>query len=136
VTSTGLTDRTGSKKLRKFGLVMAGAFTVVSLLIILRGTGAWPYTAGLAGFFLVTGLFLPAVLRPVERVWMKFAAVLGFVMTNVILTVAFFIGVTTTGLVMRLFGKDPLSLRFEKDRESYWREVEPDGPCSRPDKPY
>jgi len=136
VSSTALTDVSAKKKLVNFGLVMAGAFVVVSLVLILSGSAAWPYTAGLAGFFLITGLIAPMVLRPVERVWMKFAAVLGFVMTNVLLTLVFFIGVTVTGLVMRLFGKDPLSLKFEKDRESYWREVEPDGPCSRPDKPY
>lgn len=136
MSSTALTDVSAKKKLVNFGLVMAGAFVVVSLVLILSGSAAWPYTAGLAGFFLITGLIAPMVLRPVERVWMKFAAVLGFVMTNVLLTLVFFIGVTVTGLVMRLFGKDPLSLKFEKDRESYWREVEPDGPCSRPDKPY
>ena len=135
MSSTALTDA-GRKKLARFGLVMAGAFAIVSLLLALRGSAAWPYTAGLAGFFLLAGLLAPAVLRPVERIWMKFAAVLGFVMTNVLLTLVFFVGVTITGLVMRLFGKDPLGLGFEKDRESYWHEVEPDGPCSRPDKPY
>jgi hypothetical protein len=131
-----LTDVSAKRKLMKFGLVMAGGFAVVSGLLALRGSAAWPYTAGIAGFFLLAGLLAPAALRPVERVWMKFAAVLGFVMTNVLLTLVFFIGVTITGLVMRLFGKDPLRLKFEKDRESYWHDVEPDGPCSRPDKPY
>ena len=122
--------------LRKFGLVMAAALAVVTGILALRGSGAWPYTAGAAGFFLLAGLLVPALLRPVEWVWMKFAHVLGIIMTHVLLTLVFFIGVTGTGLLMRLFGKDPMDLGRRQARESYWRDVEPDGPCSRPDKPY
>ena len=123
-------------RLRKFGLIMAAAFAVVTALLLLRGVGAWPYTAGIAGFFLLAGLLLPGLLGPVEWVWMKFAHVLGFVVTNVLLTLVFFIGVTLTGLVMRLLGKDPLGLGSSGDRDTYWHEVDPDGPCGRPDKPY
>jgi len=124
------------QKLVKFGLVMAMACTAVTLLLVLRGFSAWPYTAAIGGFFLLSGLFLPGILGPVEWIWMKFAHVLGFIMTNVLLTLVFFIGVTLTGLVMRLAGKDPLGLGFRKDQDSYWHEVDPDGPCGRPDKPY
>lgn len=123
-------------KLRKFGLIMAAAFAVVTALLLLRGVGAWPYTAGISGLFILSGLLLPGLLGPVEWVWMKFAHVLGFVVTNVLLTLVFFIGVTLTGLVMRLLGKDPLGLGSRGDRYTYWHEVDPDGPCGRPDKPY
>ena len=124
------------KELRKFGMVMAAALAAVSLLLLLRGFGAWHYTAATAGLFLLTGLLVPVVLAPVEWAWMKFAHALGFVMTNVLLTVVFFTGVTFTGLVMRLLGKRPLNLNIRRDRQSYWDPVDADGPCGRPDKPY
>jgi hypothetical protein len=115
---------------------MTAAFAVVTVVLWLRGFGAWPYSAVLSGFFLIFGLFFPGLLGPVEWIWMKLALAMGFVMTNVLLTLVFFIAVTLTGLVMRLFGKDSLGLVFRDDMESYWHEVDPDGPCSRPDKPY
>ena len=124
------------KELRKFGMVMAAAFAVVSVLLFLRETGAWRFTAAAAGLFLVAGAAVPSVLSPVEWAWMKFAHALGFVMTNVLLTVVFFTGVTLTGLVMRLLGKRPLNLNINRDRKSYWDPVDADGPCGRPDKPY
>lgn len=124
------------RELRKFGLIMAAAFIVLSGLIALRGSGAWVYTAMAAGAFLLCGLAAPALLRPVEWAWMKLAHVLGFVVTGVLLTIVFFTGVTLTGLVMRLLGKTPLKLDFSGEDESYWIEVEEDGPCSRPEKPY
>lgn len=124
------------RKLRIFGLIMAAAFAVLTVLLWLRGFGSWSYTASLSGFFLLSCLLLPKLLGPVEWIWMKLAHVMGFVMTNVLLTLVFFIAVTLTGLIMRLFGKDPLGLVFRDDKKSYWNEVEPDGPCSRSDKPY
>lgn len=124
------------RELRKFGFVMAGALAAVSVLLFIRDIGAWNYTAAAGGLFLVTGLFLPRVLAPVEWVWMKFAHVLGFIMTNILLTVVFFTGVTLTGLVMRLLGKRPLNLNIRGDADSYWTEVDPEGPCGRPEKPY
>lgn len=124
------------KDLRKFGLVMAAAFAVVSVILLLRGFAAWKYTAGAGGFFLLTGLAAPGILGPVEWVWMKFAHGLGFVMTNILLTLVFFTGVTLTGLIMRLLGRRPLNLDISREQDSYWVDVDPEGPCGRPHKPF
>jgi hypothetical protein len=43
---------------------------------------------------------------------------------------------TPFGLLLRLMGKDLLDLRVDPDRESYWIPAEPDGPATRPYKPY
>lgn len=124
------------KELRKFGLVMAAALAVVSVILLLRGFAAWKYTVGAGGFFLLTGLTVPGLLAPVEWVWMKFAHGLGFVMTNILLTLVFFTGVTLTGLFMRLLGRRPLNLDINREQDSYWVEVDPEGPCGRPHKPF
>jgi hypothetical protein len=123
-------------ELRKFGMVMAAALAAISVLLVLRGRPAWVYTVGASGLLLLAGMAVPRLLAPVERVWMKFAHVLGFIMTNVLLTVVFFTGVTLTGLVMRLLGKRPLNLDIREDDDTYWMDVDPEGPCGRPDKPY
>ncbi len=123
------------RRLRNFGLVMAGAFAVIGVLGLFRGRSWWPAAAALSGAFALSGIAFPGVLEPVERFWMKFAAVLGFVMTNVILTVFFFLVITPAGLLMRLFRRDPLRLRPDRC-STYWVSVEDDGPWSRPGKPY
>ncbi len=123
-----------ARELRKFGLVLGAAFAALSLLLFLRDSSFWNVTAAFSALLLVTGLLFPTLLRPLEWLWMKLALVMGIVVTNVLLTLVFLIGVTLTGLVMRMLGKDPL--RLKQDGKSYWQDVEPDGPCSRPDKPY
>ncbi len=124
------------RELRKFGLVMAGALAVVTILLLVRHFQSWQITAGLSAAFLLAGLLAPGILRPLEWTWMKFAHVLGFVMTNILLTAVFFTGVTLTGLVMRLLGRRPLNLNISPEEESYWIDVDQDGPCRRPEKPY
>lgn len=124
------------KELRSFGFVMAGAFTIIGGIVWWNDGWATPYLFGIAGFFLVTGLLLPQILRPLEWAWMKLALVLSFVMTRVILTLAFFLMIVPFGLVMRAFGKDLLSLKIDKSKASYWVPVEPDGPGTRFTKPY
>ncbi|MFH1867828.1 MAG: SxtJ family membrane protein [Candidatus Omnitrophota bacterium] len=47
-------------------------------------------------------------------------AIVDFIFAKVLLSVFFFLVITPVGLTMRLFGKDPLDKRIEKDRDSYW----------------
>lgn len=115
---------------------MTVAFGLLGALLWWRDRAAAPYMLGLAAFFAVPALVWPRFLGPVERVWMAFANLLSAVMTRVILTLTFFIVITPMGLIMRLFGKDLLGLRPDRTAASYWVPVEPDGPASRPDKPF
>jgi hypothetical protein len=41
----------------------------------------------------------------------------------------FFLVITPIGLAMRLFGKNPLHLEFDKDLSSYWIERTAPGPA-------
>jgi len=128
--------QTETQQLRKFGTVMAVAFTVLGALLLWRGREWAQYLLYTGGAFLALGLVAPKVLGPIERVWMKLALLLGTVMTTVILTLTFFLLMTPMGLLLRLLGKDLLGMRGDPELETYWVPVEEDGPCSRPDKPY
>jgi hypothetical protein len=106
--------------LRKFGITMAVAVAVVGAFLLWRGRWEPAYFFWVAGAFLLLALVAPVVLRPVQRVWMAFAIVLGWVMTRVILVVLFYVGVTLIALIARLVGKRFLDLGFEPARASYW----------------
>ena len=113
---------TSSKEIRKFGLVIAIALGVIGSFVYVKfgnfDVVGWLWGIGL--LFLILGFILPSVLRPVYRIWMLLAYFIGGIVSRVILTVLFYVVLTPTGLVLRLFGKDVLDQRFEKDRESYW----------------
>ena len=113
---------TSSKEIRKFGLVIAIALGVIGSFVYVKfgnfDVVGWLWGIGL--LFLILGFILPSVLRPVYRIWMLLAYFIGGIVSRVILTVLFYVVLTPTGLVLRLFGKDVLDQRFDKRRESYW----------------
>ncbi len=127
-----------SRELRKFGMVMFVPLAIIAgLLFWKKGLAPQTYGAGgAAAFFLVFGLVVPRVLGPIEWAWMKFAGVLSYVMTRVILTMTFFFAMTPVGLLRRILTRDPMQLKKDPGAESYWVPVEEDGPGTRSDVPY
>jgi hypothetical protein len=117
--------RTDRGHLRKFGLTMGVAFAVFGGLFLWRGHMVAPYLFMLAAAFLLLAPLAPKALRPVQTVWMTLATVLGWVMTRVLLSLVFFIGITPLAFLARVVGKRFLDLKFEPDRESYWEKREP-----------
>ena len=66
------------------------------------------------------GVAIPVILKPIYWVWMIFATILGWVMTRVILSLLFFAIVTPIGLILRLFGKQFLELKWNRTNPTYW----------------
>ena len=65
----------------------------------------------IALMFIGLGLVVPVMLKPLYFVWMTFAAILGWVMTRVILSIVFYLIITPIGLVTRIIGEDFLALK-------------------------
>jgi hypothetical protein len=114
---------------RSFGLVMAGAFAVVTALNAWHAGRIWPWTAALAAVFLIAALLRPAVLNPLNRLWLRFGLLLHRIVNPVIMALLFYGTVLPTGLVMRAMGKDLLRLKREPDAASYWIVRGPPGPA-------
>lgn len=53
------------------------------------------------------------------RAWMKFAHLLGWVNTRIILIVVYFVTITPLALIFKLIGNDPMERRLE-DTDTYW----------------
>ena len=73
-----------------------------------------PLSQGLAaagGALVLLGTLLPTALRPLFRVWMLLAVVMGFVMTRVLLTAVFVLVVTPLAVLRRALGHDPMRRR-------------------------
>lgn len=112
--------KTGTRDLRKFGLMVGGVFAVLGLLFLWRHKVFYPYFLWPGVVLIGFGAVLPRALKWVYIVWMSMAFVLGFIVAHVILTIFFFLIVAPIGLFARLFGKDFLRLKLERDAASYW----------------
>ena len=113
-------NSTKSNEIRKFGLI---AFIFFGLMCSL---GIWkhkPVPIYLFGTLSLLGLgfiLMPSRLKPVHSLWLKFAHCIGRIVTTIILAMAFYLVITPSALIKRLFGGAPLPVKPDKNASSYW----------------
>jgi hypothetical protein len=107
------------KQLRSFGLVVGAGLAIIGLFPLVFGRDMRMWALTVAAILVGTGLILPAALRPLFRVWMALAEVLGWVNTRIILLLVYYFVIVPIGWMLRLSGKDILSLKFDPRAESY-----------------
>lgn len=121
-------DQVRASSDRAVGLVFAVVFLLIGLFPWFFGGGLRPWALIVGAVFVATALLMPALLGPLNRVWTLLGLLLHKVMTPFVLGVMFFLVITPMGVVMRMFGGDPLRLHFDRQRPSYWLERSPPGP--------
>ena len=114
------TIKSSPKDLRKFGVTLGIAFGLLGLIFFLKQRPAYPYFLGLALFFFIFAFAAPGALKPIQKVWMTAALLMGWVMTRVILCVLFYLVITPIGFFLRISGKDLLARKFPEEISSYW----------------
>jgi hypothetical protein len=112
--------KTGARDLRKFGLLVGGVAILLGVNFLLRHKASYAFLLWPGLILFVVGAVWPRALKYPYLAWMTMAFAIGFVMARVILTVFFFVLLTPIGLLARLFGKDFLSLKWDRQATSYW----------------
>ncbi|MFP4581208.1 MAG: SxtJ family membrane protein [Candidatus Sumerlaeia bacterium] len=116
------------RQMRNFGLVMLGCFLALGGLLQwhLNVEGWLPfYICGGIGLFMALSAFLlPGSLGLIlYKVWMAIGVGIGFIVAPILISLFYFLVVTPIGLLLRLFGHDPMQ-RKKGDRESFWIPLE------------
>ena len=105
---------------RKFGFFFTCIFAVVSVYLLKSETMMWVYTFISASFiFLVITLVKDELLLPLNKLWMRFGVLLGIIVSPIILGLIFYGLFMPTSIIMRLFGRDELRLKFS-NKASHW----------------
>ena len=112
---------------RSFGLVFTAFFALVGVwpLVHRRPLRLWAFFVSAA--FLLVALALPRVLHPLNLLWARFGRLLSKVTNPIITGLMFYVIFTPAGLLLRLFGKDLLRLKYERSATSYWIRRDPAG---------
>ncbi len=111
---------TETREIRKFGFIALIFFGGLCALGIWRQKPVPIYIFGVLSAVGAGFILMPAPLRPVHAAWLKFAHLVGRVLTALALGLAFYLVITPFGLIKRLFGGRPLPVKPDKDVLTYW----------------
>jgi Saxitoxin biosynthesis operon protein SxtJ len=108
------------KDLRKFGLTVGTVLLLIAFFLIWKHKPSQFYFLYIGAFLVLAGFLFPSILRPLNKVWMTLAVLLGWIMTRMILSLLFYLVITPISLIARISGKHFLDLKIDKSRASYW----------------
>jgi hypothetical protein len=114
--------KTARQHVREFGALFAAICFGVAAWKIYRGVDlsvalGW-VVPGVV--FAATGFYAPRMLMPLWRGWMQFAHYLSIVMTAVLLSLVWIVGILPVAGIMRLVGIKRIDRSFRAERASYW----------------
>ncbi len=112
--------KSDKKELKKFGITIGVALLIISAFLFFYEKPSAPYFIGVGLVFQIVAQIFPTLFLPLQKIWMAFSVVMGFIMTRVILSVLFYLVITPISFISKIFGKDFLNLKIEKDKKSYW----------------
>ena len=116
---------------RSFGFVFALVFALIASWPLWHAAPPLWWAAGIAAAFALAALLRPRILHPLNRAWLALGRLLHLVVSPLVMGAIFFLCVTPIGWIMRLRGKDVLSLARRSDLSSYWIGREPQTPQSQ-----
>ena len=105
---------------RSFGLLFFIVFFALALWPLTKTGQINLYLISIALIFLILGLFNSKILSPFNKVWIKFGEILGRIIAPIVMGFVYFLILTPISLLVRLFGKDLIGMKFSNDIKSYW----------------
>jgi len=103
---------------KNFGFVFSIFFLVIALWPVLNENEIRLWSLLISIIFFILGIINSKFLTPLNKLWFRFGIFLGNFISPIVMAFIFFLVVTPTGLIMKLFGKD--ILRLKKNKTTYW----------------
>ena len=105
---------------RSFGLLFFAVFLILGLWPLKNGENLNVYLITASVIFLLLGLLNSKFLSPLNKSWIKLGEILGIIIAPIVMALVYFVILTPVSLIVRIFGKDLLGLKFLKEKETYW----------------
>ena len=106
---------------KSFGIVFFIVFMLIGLWPILNNETYRFWAIIIAFVFFILGLTNSKLLTPLNILWFKFGLLLGKIVSPLVMGIIFFFVVTPIAILMRIFKKDLLKLKYNS-KSSYWIE--------------
>ncbi len=108
------------KDLRKFGITVGTALVVFAVVFYFLDKSYYLYFGASGLLLIIAGILFPVILKPLNKIWMGFAIILGWFSSRIILIIVFYLVLTPISLIAKISGKKFLDLEYKTNENSYW----------------
>ena len=105
---------------RSFGLLFFIVLLAFALWSLTKKGEINLYLISIALIFLILGLLNSKILTPLNKSWIKLGELLGRIIAPIVMGIVYFIILTPISLLVRLFGKDLIGIKFNNNLKTYW----------------
>ena len=105
---------------KSFGLLFFAVFLILGLWPLKNGENLNLYFIAASVGFLILGLLNSKLLSPLNKSWIKLGEILGIIIAPIVMALVYFVILTPISIIVRVFGKDLLGLKFLKEKDTYW----------------
>ena len=105
---------------RLFGLIFGAIFAAIAIIPVFFGGHLRIWALSIAMVWVALAVLLPSVLTPLNKLWALFGKMMQRITNPILMGLVFFLTVVPTGLILKLFGKDPMRRKFDSKASSYW----------------
>lgn len=123
------------KRLKNFGIIFFVIFLLMSIYSYFKINLLFSSLFLIIGaIFITLGLWFPTLLKPIYKLWMTFAFIIGTIVNTLLLSIFFLIFFTPFAIISRIFKRDLLDERIDKSATSYWKEYKVNKDITRYEK--
>ena len=105
---------------KSFGLLFFVVFLIIGLWPLKNGESFNFYFIAASVVFLILGLLNSKLLSPLNKSWIKLGEILSIIIAPIVMALVYFVILTPVSIIVRIFGKDLLGVKFNKTINSYW----------------
>ena len=104
---------------KNFGITFSIFFLLIKIYIFINYEKLNLWLLSASAIFFILGITNSNLLLPVNKIWFKIGIFLGKIISPLVMGIIFFLVITPIGIILRIFRKDVLKLKFSSDK-SYW----------------
>ena len=104
---------------KSFGILFFIVFLLIAIWPIKDSESIRVWSMIISLLFLILGIINSKILTPFKIGWIKLGEILGKVVAPIVMGFIYFFVIAPIGILLRLFGKDLLNIKFNKNK-SYW----------------
>ena len=113
----------GTKQMsdKLFGFVISIIISLFSLTPLFFDKEIFFYGIYFAILIVIITLTKSSLLNPIKLIWIRFGEIMSKIISFLILISIYIFMIIPTGLLLKLFRKDILDLKVNKNNKSYWK---------------